>query len=192
MSVRTTQRGTPSVPWYPASLNGIASGADELRQSWWYVLVEEVSDGVAFLERWPWPLADEKGRLFWPPEDHDAVALASLPERRAREQLYRPDLQRDPRAGDVFAVRQDEALSWGSGRHLVDDARDVFGERAVDVSADARLAAKLAYQGSLVTPLAAERVEPRLREESRRHTRRLKARELHVDPVPPHDGGGAR
>lgn len=189
-SSRTTGTHT-TVPWFPASLHGVVASADELRAAWCYVYVEEVSDGIAFLERWPWPLADSRGRLVWPPEDRKAVA--TLPEPLLRGQLYLPVLRRAPRSGDVFAVRHGPESGWGSGS-LAQDARALLGDHAVDVSADARHAAKLAYQGSLVTPVPSSRVSPQVRADSRRRDRRLTARELRVDP--PSDalpsGGGAR
>jgi hypothetical protein len=119
---------------------------DKLRQDWQYVVVEEVVGATIELLRWPWPLADSRGRLFWPEDADEQVMTATVPQRLMRLQLYRPNrLQRRPRAGDTFAARiASSAPGWGAERE-VEDLADIFPGPVYDVSAEAREAAKLAY-----------------------------------------------
>jgi hypothetical protein len=152
---------TTDVSWFPHSLHPYAADAAELRESWCYVVLEEIVDRTALLLRWPWPLADGKGRLFWPAADQDRVSQASIPVSVLERQLYKRRLRRSPRIGDTFAMRMVEGAAWREGA-TVDDARDLLPDLVLDVSADAREAAKLAYQGSLVPPVSAEQLEPSL------------------------------
>jgi hypothetical protein len=118
--------------------------------SWSYVVLEEIVDGLALLHRWPWPVVDPLGRLLWPesPEhegDDGEVDLDLL-----RVQLYAPNgIVRKPRCGDTFAaLLPGDDLSWGG--EPVADLRQLLGNGDVyDISADAREAAKIAYQSSL-------------------------------------------
>jgi hypothetical protein len=142
-----------SVPWAPEDLPIEAGDFGR----WSYVVLEEIVDGVAVLRRWPWPVVDPLGRLLWPyGAEHDTdtitVDLALL-----RAQLYTANgLQRRPRCGDTFAVPQ-QVAARRRDRHPR-DLRTVFGHTGVfDISADAREAAKIAYQSSLgaIRPAAA-------------------------------------
>ncbi len=166
------------VPWFPHSLHKYVDRAAELREGWWYVVLEEVVDGTALLLRWPWPLADEKGRLLWPPGDDRLVEEAGIAVPVLANQLYRPNrLRRAPRVGDTFAVRQSDRAKWGAS-DPVDDVQVLFPDHAIDVSADARVAAKLAYQGSLVTAVAKRDVDSELVTRAATDRRKLQAREL--------------
>lgn len=132
-----------AVPWQPDGLPTVTAVDDVA--GWRYVVLEEIVDAVAVLRRWRWPLADERGHLVWPAEtQEDATAV---PVELLQAQLYTPNgLQRTPRVGDTFAVVSDTAARWPA-RTL--DLRTVLAGSVVDVSAEARLAARLAYQGSL-------------------------------------------
>jgi len=69
-----------------------------------------------------------------------------------REQLYGPSgLHRQPRIGDTFAVIADTAARHWPSRTR--NLRPLLRGRVFDVSAEARLAARLAYQGSLAAVL---------------------------------------
>jgi hypothetical protein len=173
-----------TVPWAPEDLpikrNGFAL--------WAYVVLEEIVDDIALLRRWPWPVVDPLGRLVWPggaEQDTDAIAVdIGL----LKEQLYKPNgLERQPRCGDTFAVSRGPAKRSRSQR--VRDLRDVFGENALyDISADAREAAKIAYQASLGAIRPAKEPDPvsisAVREElGRRTRRRLKPLRLGAPPA---------
>jgi hypothetical protein len=148
------------VPWFPQSLRGHAGSAAELRDRWRYVVVEEILDRTALLQQWSWPLADAKGRLFWPPEDHEAMREATVALSILERRLYRPHrIRRHPRVGVTFAVRGADGPGWDS-EVLVEEVRDLFPGLVLDVSAEARAAARLAYEGSLVRPVLEEQVDP--------------------------------
>lgn len=147
------------VPWFPQSLRGHAGSAADLRDRWCYVVVEEVLDRTALLQQWPWPLADEQGRLFWPPQDHEAMREATVALSTLERRLYRPHrIRRHPRVGVTFAVLGAEGPGWES-EALVEEVRDLFPGPVLDVSAEARAAARLAYEGSLVRPVLEDQVD---------------------------------
>lgn len=187
---------TLQVPWFPNSLHKYAADAAELRAGWSYVVLEEVVDGTALLLRWPWPMADRNGRLHWPRGDAREVLEASVAVATLDKQLYKPNrLRREPRVGDTFAARVSDRAAWGQ-EEPVDDVREIFPDNAVDVSADARAAAKLAYQGSLVPAVSKREVEPELVRQATAERRRLRAPELLVEqdgaPTPPEANGAGR
>jgi hypothetical protein len=66
-----------------------------------------------------------------------------------KAQLYRPNpIEREPRCGDTFAAPRGGDQHWRDGS--TEDLRDLLGDSDVyDISADAREAAKIAYQSSL-------------------------------------------
>jgi hypothetical protein len=100
-----------------------------------------------------------------------------------RLQLYRPNgLQRRPRPGDTFAVRLTAVAGWGKDAPT-EDLTDLLPGAVYDVSADAREAAKLAYQGSSAAVFDGGEVSDLL--EAARATResRPKGRRLKVTPV---------
>jgi hypothetical protein len=133
-----------AVPWAPEDL---PLPRDELR-SWNYVVLEEIVDEVALLRRWSWPVVDPLGRLLWLDNTEHNTGEAAIDVRLLKEQLYQPnELEREPRCGDTFAIPPHVAPWHGSHAH---DARALFGHHDVfDVSADAREAAKIAYQASV-------------------------------------------
>jgi hypothetical protein len=134
-----------AVLWAPEDL---PIPADDLG-AWSYIVLEEIVDDVALLRRWPWPVVDPLGRLLWPDgteyeSDDAAVDLELL-----KAQLYGPNrIEREPRCGDTFAAPRGADERWRSRR--AEDLRDLLGAADVyDISADAREAAKIAYQSSL-------------------------------------------
>jgi hypothetical protein len=133
-----------AVPWAPEDL---PIAANELGV-WNYVVLEEIVDDVALLRRWPWPVVDPLGRLLWPDgaehDDEDAAVDLDL----LKSQLYEPNkIQREPRCGDTFAAPPN-IDQWRSPH--ANDLRELLGTADIyDISADAREAAKIAYQSSL-------------------------------------------
>lgn len=148
MRPRTTQDG---VPWFPDCITPFASSPADARAGWCYVVVEEVAGAVAEVMRWPWPLADQIGQLFWPEGDRDRLVTAVVSLPTLRQQMYEPSgLRRSPRAGDAFAAELG-GTGWSdldADDEPVIDLGKLFPGRVVDISADARDAAKLAYQGA--------------------------------------------
>jgi hypothetical protein len=137
------------VPWFPESLREPMAGAERSVASLAYVLVEEIVDGTVVLMRWPWPLADPYGRLFWPDADEQRSAAAAVDVHLLQHQLYGPNqLERSPRCGDAFAARP--GRGWGR-RGRITDVRALFDGPVLDISADAREAAKLAFEGGVAS-----------------------------------------
>ncbi len=186
------------VPWFPESLQSQVAGADELTSGWRYVVLEEVVDGTALLLSWPWPLADAGGRLTWTVEDDREPRDASVLVRLLRHRLYEPaGLRRTPRVGDTYAALHADTPGWGrpglagqdggagdaSDGGAVERGLDgLFPDRVLDVSADARAASRLAYQGSLVRALPKGEVDRELVRAAATARRRLGARELLPGP----------
>lgn len=167
-----------SVPWAPEDL---PIKRDEF-VLWTYVVLEELVDGVALLRRWPWPVVDGRGRLVWPggaEQDTDAIAVDV---ELLKDQLYTPNgLEREPRCGDTFAVPRRAADHSRARRPR--DLRDVLGRGTLyDISADAREAAKIAYQASVGAIRPADKpdrgsidaVQAELRRRKRRHLKPLR------------------
>lgn len=173
-----------SPPWWPPSLSGAVRSAAGLRREWQYVVVEEVVGATVELLRWPWPLADPLGRLFWDDDADDRVMTAAVPQRLLRLQLYRPNsLVRRPRAGDTFAARITAKADGWDLAAPVDDLTGLFPGPLYDVSADAREAAKLAYQGSSSAVFDGSRDQEMLDESHRSREARPRAKRLTVVPL---------
>lgn len=140
----TTMPAGSAVPWAP---EGVPMAADELA-AWNYVVVEEIVDEMALLRRWAWPVVDPLGRLLWPDGTEHDTAEAAVDVRLLKAQLYRPNgIERQPRCGDTFAVPPHSTARWAGHAR---DVRQLLGAAGVfDISADAREAAKIAYQASV-------------------------------------------
>jgi hypothetical protein len=184
MTIHGDREGDGAPPWWPEALHGAVRSAAKLLDDWQYVVVEEVVGATIELMRWPWPLADSRGRLFWTADAEEQVMTAAVPQRLMRLQLYRPNqLLRRPRAGDTFAAR----ISWPApgwvGDLQVDDLADIFPGPVYDVSAEAREAAKLAYQGASSAVFDGSRLDHLLTEAQEQRQQRPKARRLKVTPV---------
>ncbi len=141
------------------------------------MVLEEIIDDVALLRRWEWPWADERGHLVWPQseqQDCTTIAVGLL-----REQLYKPSgLRREPRIGDTFAVIAETAARHWPARTR--NLRPLLKGRVFDVSAEARLAARLAYQGSLAAVMPSAPVALADGQASAAAPRRFRAPELTV------------
>jgi hypothetical protein len=181
-AVPPRDEGAP--PWWPGTLRGAVRSAGKLLDDWQYVVVEEVVGSTVELMRWPWPRADSRGRLFWPTDAEEQVMTAAVPQRLVRLQLYRPNaLLRRPRAGDTFAARISSAAPGWAGDRQVDDLADLFPGPVYDVSADAREAAKLAYQGASSAVFDGSQYAGVLAEALEQREQRPKARRLKVIPL---------
>ena len=179
---RQDEGGAP--PWWPWALHGAVRSAAKLLDDWQYIVVEEVVGATIELMRWPWPLADSRGRLFWTVDAEEQVMTAVVPQRLIRLQLYRPnELLRRPRAGDTFAARISSSAPGWAGDLQVDDLADIFPGPVYDVSAEAREAAKLAYQGASSAVFDGTRNERLLAEAQAQREERPRARRLRVTPV---------
>jgi hypothetical protein len=173
------------VLWRPETLVAATQAGEELGD-FAYVVVEESVDRLIELLAWPWPEADDRGRLFWPAEKESDYKSAVTTRDLLRYQLYRPSrLQRLPRLGDVYAASH-LGPGWATA-NLVTDVRQLFDGELYDISADAREAAKLAYQGAsapaLTTPAASD-LDRRLLSEAASHRARLTAKRLKITAPP--------
>lgn len=172
-----------TVPWFPESLRG-RTDRDELRERFSYVVIEEIVDATVLLLRWRWPLADGRGRLYWPADEEQPAAAATVAAAVVVAQLYEPNgIERHPRPGDVFATVA-AARGWRGGRRVA-DLRALFDGVVYDISADAREAAKLAYQGSVASVRNGGRDGTELRallDNARSHRAQRSAPELVLGP----------
>ncbi len=173
------------VLWRPEALQAATQAGEELGD-FAYVVVEESVDRLIVLMAWPWPEADDKGRVFWPLEKESAYKTAVTTRDLLRDQLYRPSrLQRLPRLGDVYAASH-LGPGWAAS-NPVTDVRQLFDAEVYDISADAREAAKLAYQGAVapaLTTRAASDLDRRLLSEAATQRARLTAKRLKITAPP--------
>lgn len=181
------------VPWWPASVAAYAESPAQARAAWAYVVVEEVAGAVAELVRWPWPLADQLGHLVWPLADQAQAMTATVTIPVLRRFMYEPSgLQRTPRSGDAFA-----AEIGGSGwsdpdsddEEPVMDLRLLFPAMVLDISADARDAAKLAYQSASAAVYDGSDAEELLEKSSQTREART-AEPVPLTIAPPHESNG--
>jgi hypothetical protein len=173
------------VLWRPEALQAAMPGEQDVHD-FAYVVVEESVDRLVELMAWPWPEADDQGRLFWPVEDESDYQTAVTTRDLLSDQLYRPNrLARAPRLGDVYAASH-LGPGWQDS-DVVTDVRRLFDGELYDISADAREAAKLAYQGAAASVSAtgtATELDHRLLSEAARRRARLMAKKLTVKPPP--------
>ena len=173
------------VLWRPEALQAATQAGEELGD-FAYVVVEESVDRLIVLIAWPWPEADDQGRLFWPPASESDFKTAVTTRDLLRDQLYRPSrLVRLPRLGDVYAASH-LGPGW-EGSNLVTDVRQLFDGEVYDISADAREAAKLAYHGAAAPALAKRAVsdlDHRLLSEAATQRGRLTSKRLKITAPP--------
>jgi hypothetical protein len=143
-----------------------------------YVVIEEIVGQLLLLLRWSWPAVDQNGRLVWLQGSDCACDAAAISLELMRAQLYTPNrLTRRPRCGDTFAVSGPAGDGWQDEQEL-SDLRQVFPGSVYDVSADAREAAKLAYQAGLGAVLSAASVDEQVRADQADTLRSRAARPL--------------
>jgi len=115
-----------------------------------YVVIDDIEDAVAKVHASPWPGVDRDGRLvFAPPERRESTAFQvdalydAIAAHRSRSNQLGQD--RSLRVGDVFLVR---------GYGDVHDPRPMDAwDDILDVTRDARYAARAAFYGALVPVL---------------------------------------
>jgi len=150
-------------PWRPGVLAGASTRG--LR----YLVVDEIFTNLAELSMSPWPVLDARGRLRFP--EGETIHLEADAERMRRflrrHRLPRQGAGRDLRTGDTFAIgvaarplaafldsREAAPPSPAGRRQVLDPATWGWLRPPVyDVSAEARVAAKLAYYAALTEPL---------------------------------------
>jgi hypothetical protein len=157
-------------PWRPPSLGELP--VDEELARHLYVVVEEEIDDVVGLLVSPWPCARDDGRLKFhsdAPEVEVAVDRHELQERLASREVPEPTVDaaggpqaieelrsRPAEVGDVYAVFS------GPQPPTPEELEDLSGKRGaiewmatvIDITADAREAAKIATYEALTPPLA--------------------------------------
>ena len=183
-------------PWQPPGLGELTAPESVGRLS--YIVVEELSEGVASLVVSPWPGVDDRGRLRFGDEDEqfrvvanrdklsDALGasrlpIAGAPVSAALEQQLR---ERPLSVGDVFGARI-RSLPEEDGA-AIEDPVDWLAGPVFDVSADARDAAKAQANAAVAGVLKQKDLERLLAE----------FREEEDEPPEPQDptdpaGGGA-
>jgi hypothetical protein len=159
-------------PWRPEPIAGVRTAT--LR----YIVVDEVFADLAELSVSRWPIVDALGRLRFPRAETAHIEVDADRMRRflRRHRMPRKAVGRDLRTGDTFGVEvRARALASFLSRHatahtlplperrrLVDPATwDWIRPPIYDVSAEAREAAKLAYNAALTGPLPAGSTEER-------------------------------
>jgi hypothetical protein len=134
-------------PWLPSVLAHVAPG---IVAALTYAVIDERDqpDGLLSFVLSSWPRLDDLGRVR---HHHDRLVGVAVPagdwqvmlaERRVPEVLR----DRPPRIGDAFGVM----LQRRDARHLLDPIGPV-----VDITADARDAARAAFYGAVACPLDA-------------------------------------
>jgi hypothetical protein len=167
------RRPLPPDPWCPPPLTRAEVEDPALR----HVLVEEmVGDSVGLLVA-AWPRARDGGRPVFGDPERDVEVGAGRRELQAHvDRLRRPppgaapavqdELRRRPLAlGDVFAVRVDPGALEEAASVAVADPGWLAGP-VVDVTAEARVAARQVFYEALTPPLperAREEIEDELR-----------------------------
>ena len=144
---RTVPMPPRNEPWLPSVLTQVAPAVVKALT---YAFIDERDqpDGLLSLVLLEWPRLDDLGRMRHRRDRFVEVAVpagdwqAMLAERRVPEVLR----NRPPRIGDAFGVMLDRR----DARHLLAPIGPV-----VDVTADARDAARAAFYGAVASPLDA-------------------------------------
>lgn len=134
-------------PWLPPSLVRHHFTPDSVVELS-YLFIDEIVDSTVTFLAHRWPFADRLGRVNFGARDEQIEFSISLTA--AQRLLYRSFRRRQPRPGDAFAarVRPDAVQRLQDEGGLVDLSEVVDG-MVFNLSAEARLVAKLAYHGSL-------------------------------------------
>jgi hypothetical protein len=154
------------VAWRPESMAEALETGPPV-ESYSYIVLEEIVDGVALLVAWPWPHVDDVGRLFWPATADASQRTATINVGLLRAQLYdREFMRREPRCGDTYA-----ATGVGRSHRRLADLRRWLTGSVYDISADTHEAARIAYRSGLAAvPAARPEVQPQLTEAARRRS----------------------
>jgi hypothetical protein len=141
--------GTGEVPWLPAPLKSHGFTIQSVGELTYIVLDEMVGDDVG-LALWPWPVADQQGRLRF--RRMDERCEVGTTRKILERELYAGWRSRHPRVGDVFAARVDgDALEEvRSGVEIWErPLGELFPGPVYDMTVEARHIAKLAYYASI-------------------------------------------
>lgn len=140
------------VPWVPEVLGNVPP--EVLHRLTYVVLDEREADGDLSFVLTPWPHLDQLGRVRHQRDKAVVVAINAAQWQDLMEQRREPEVLREraPKIGDAFAVMMARR-----------SRRDLLAPRGpiVDVTADARDAARAALYGAIAPPLpdAAEEAE---------------------------------
>lgn len=123
--------------WRPANLY--------VERGDYYLVVDDIYEGKATLIASAWPRVDSSGRLFFDgPEETHALAFQTedlavvLRQRQFANQRPNSEMQdRELRIGDTFLIRAEELTEMARWKEIV------------DITAEARVAAKAAFYGAV-------------------------------------------
>jgi hypothetical protein len=136
-------------PWLPGCLTAHGLTVDDVR-ALSYVVVDEIVGHDLTLVVSPWPAADERGRLRF---DVGAGRSVTVDVTALDRALYAGWLRRPPRIGDVFGAPVPDEPAWTGALH------ELLPGPVYDLSAEARVVAKLAYHGATSDLLPASAVD---------------------------------
>lgn len=164
--------------WTPGDAGPSAGGAEatERYAELAYVVVDERIGGVATLSVSDWPRLDARGRLTLPDglkPTSVAIVVADLQRYLEAYRQPRRNIRRPVRIGDVYGIelqphfrKQLLAAADGSdaddGTAIAADPDRDFTTHCLDITADARDAAKVAFFGA-VAPVVRREDDPVLR-----------------------------
>jgi hypothetical protein len=150
----------PGTPWLPRSLGHVGTPVFDRveRGELWYVVVDELDPGVAVLVVSRWPRVDGSGRLRFQQEADVQLAVDAagfqeplgqrLPSGEPEAPATDEELRRRPlQVGDVFAAALSEVPS--EDIETPGDPKRWFGSTIIDLSGEAREAAKVQFYAAV-------------------------------------------
>jgi hypothetical protein len=148
-------RAPSRAPWLPPGLANRGKVTDLS-----YIVIDELESGLCGLTITPWPTVDEYGRLRFDLTNATDVGtpVALLSAHLSAHRVPKRLAHRPPRMGDVFATTVREP----PGNSIIDPA-SWMGEEVIDLTADARDLAKVAFFAA-VTPLLRRKDDPEILE----------------------------
>ncbi len=162
-------RAQPQQPWVPAEYGALGDAWEGLVAV--YAVVDDQDDDTAVVALSPWPGLDYRYRLvFEPAEDIDLPApllweflsryrCGVAPDGTLRTMIFgegRALRRREVRVGDTFALSAAAAAALRAMAAGAAEAPDASGIIVLDVSADARDAAKVAFYAAATGTLDPE------------------------------------
>jgi hypothetical protein len=151
------ERRESKLYWSPRiELDAKETTIEEADETDWFVVVDEITSGVARLEIAPWPEVDVGGHLRFEEIFEISVPLLEL-QRHAnlsRDEAGQPAPHREIRIGDTFRIRN---LSM-PGEGIVGGQ---FHGPILDVTRAARKQAKIAMYGAVTQPIDREEANRR-------------------------------